>query len=73
MVDEKLLKYNINNTTQLEEALKIVWTEISKDVIRKLFQSMPTRLRQVISRKGYACCYWVLCLLNKNIQKKINK
>jgi len=57
MVDEKLLKYSINNTTQLKEALKIVWAEISKDVIRKLFQSMPTRLRQVINRKGFACCY----------------
>ncbi|CAF5195490.1 unnamed protein product, partial [Rotaria magnacalcarata] len=47
----------ISNMAQLEEALKTVWAEISKDVTRKLFQSMPTRLRQVINNKGYACCY----------------
>ncbi|CAM4753444.1 unnamed protein product [Rotaria magnacalcarata] len=57
IVDQKLLKYSISNMAQLEEALKTVWAEISKDVTRKLFQSMPTRLRQVINNKGYACCY----------------
>ena len=56
IVDQKLLKYSISNMAQLEEALKTVWAEISKDVTRKLFQSMPTRLRQVINNKGYACC-----------------
>ena len=57
IVDQKLLKYSISNMAQLEEALKTVWAEISKDVTRKLFQSMPTRIRQVINNKGYACCY----------------
>ncbi|CAF4569052.1 unnamed protein product, partial [Rotaria magnacalcarata] len=57
IVDQKLLKCSISNMGQLEEALKTVWAEISKDVTRKLFQSIPTRLRQVINNKGYACCY----------------
>ncbi|CAF5013827.1 unnamed protein product [Rotaria magnacalcarata] len=57
IVDQKLLKYSISNMAQLEEALKTVWAEISKDVTRKIFQSMPTRLLQVINNTGYACCY----------------
>ena len=43
----KLLKYNINNTEQLKNALKMAWMEISHDTIQKLFESMSKRIRQV--------------------------
>jgi len=54
-LDNKLLKFNINNTDQLKTALQTAWSEISNDVIPKLFESMPGRLRKVINRKGFAC------------------
>ncbi|CAM4922917.1 unnamed protein product [Rotaria socialis] len=33
ILDDKLLKYNINNTDQLKTALKMAWMEISHDTI----------------------------------------
>lgn len=57
MLDDKLLKFNINNIEQLKNALSMAWLEISSDIVRKLFGSMSTRLRQVIKRRGFACRY----------------
>ncbi|CAM4879112.1 unnamed protein product [Rotaria socialis] len=57
ILDDKLLKYNINNTEQLKTALKMAWMEISHDTIQKLFESMSKRIRQVIKRRGFASHY----------------
>ena len=55
IVDTKLLKLNIQNTDDLKTALQTVWTDISNDIIEKLFGSLPGRLRQVINRRGFSC------------------
>ena len=57
ILDDKLLKYNINNTEQLKNALKMAWMEISHDTIQELFESMSKRIRQVIKRRGFASHY----------------
>ena len=49
IADNKLLKLNIQNTDDLKIALQTVWTDISNDIIEKLFGSLPGRLRQVIN------------------------
>ena len=53
IVDNKLL--NIQNTDDLKTALQTIWTDISNDIIEKLFRSLPGRLRQVINRRGFSC------------------
>ena len=55
IVDNKLLKLNIQNTDDLKTALQTVWTDISNDIIEKLFGSLPGRFRQVINRRGFSC------------------
>ena len=55
IVDNKLLKLNIQNTDDLKTALQTVWTDISNDIIEKLFGSLPGRLRQVINRRDFSC------------------
>ncbi|CAF1252565.1 unnamed protein product [Rotaria magnacalcarata] len=57
ILDDKLLKFNINNTEQLKSAMQMAWLEISNDIVRKLFKSVPKRIRQVINRRGFACRY----------------
>ena len=55
IVDNKLLKLNIQNTDDLKTALQTVWIDISNDIIEKLFGSLPGRIRDVINRKGFSC------------------
>ena len=55
IVDNKLLKFPINTIDELKNALQIAWSDISKDTSRKLFESLPERLRQLINCKGYSC------------------
>ena len=55
IVDNKLLKLNKQNTDDLKTALQTVWTDISNDIIKKIFGSLPGRLRQVINRRGFSC------------------
>ena len=57
ILDDKLLKYNINNTEQLKNALKMAWMEISHDTIQELFESMSKRIRQVIKCRRFASHY----------------
>ena len=54
-VYNKLLKFSINTIDELKNALQIVWSDISNDTIRKPFESLPERLRQVINCKSYSC------------------
>ena len=55
IVDNKLLKFSMDTIDELKNALQMVWCDISNDTIRKLFESLPERLRQVINCKGYSC------------------
>ena len=55
IVDNKLLKLNIENPDDFKCALQTVWTDISNDIIEKLFGSLPGRLRQVINRRSFSC------------------
>jgi len=42
------------NTEHLKTAIKEVWIkEIDLDICRRLVESLPTRLREVIRNKGY--------------------
>ena len=53
--DNKLPTLNIQNTDDLKTALQTVWTDISDDIIQKLFRSLLGRLRQVINRRDFSC------------------
>ena len=53
--DNKLPKLNIQNTDDLKTALQTVWTDISDDIVQKIFRSLPGRLRQVINGRGFSC------------------
>ena len=55
IVDNKLLKFPTNTIDELKNALQIALSDISKDTSRKLFESLPERLRQLINCKGYSC------------------
>ena len=55
IVDNKLLKLNIQNTDEIKTALQTVWIDISNDIIEKLFGSLTGRLRQVINGRGFSC------------------
>ncbi|CAF3491798.1 unnamed protein product [Rotaria sp. Silwood2] len=57
ILDQKLLKVNINNMDDLKTALQSGWAEISNNTVQKLFESMPKRLREVVTRKGFHSCY----------------
>ena len=54
IVDNELLKFDIKNADDLKNALQIIWTNIADDTIKKLFESIFRRLRQVIICKGFA-------------------
>ncbi|CAF4343613.1 unnamed protein product [Rotaria sp. Silwood2] len=70
MLDDKLLKFNINNTEQLKTAMQMAWLEISNDTVRKLFESMPKRIQQVINRRGFAYRYESFYVLKRNMYQK---
>ncbi|CAK9820110.1 Transposable element Tcb1 transposase [Anthophora quadrimaculata] len=46
-----LLEHRIQHLNELE------WTKISREETRKLVQSMPKRLSEVLRRKGYPTSY----------------
>ena len=54
IVDNKLLKFDIKNADDLKNALQIILTNIADNIIKKLFESIPRRLRQVIICKGFS-------------------
>jgi hypothetical protein len=54
IIDNKLLKVTINYPDELKNAIQTAWSDILNDTIRKLFESLPERIRQVIKHKGFA-------------------
>ena len=55
IIDNKLLKFKINNVDELINALQTAWIDISKETVQKLFESLPERIRRVINCKGFSC------------------
>ena len=53
----RLTKYQITNVNQLKAKLLPEWDNISNDITRKLVQSMPHRLLDVIQHKTYQTKY----------------
>ena len=54
-MDDKLLKHSICNTEQLKNATIKIWNEISIEMIKKLYLSIPDRLEQVSQHKDFPC------------------
>ena len=55
IIDNKLLKFTINNIDELINALQTAWIDISKETVEKFFESLPERVRKVINCKGFPC------------------
>lgn len=53
----RVQKRHITSKTQLKEVLLQEWQNIGADVTKKLVHSMPRRLKEVISKKGYSTKY----------------
>lgn len=51
-VDRQIRNYPINNKNTLRAAIIDVWNNIPVNVCKKLVESMPERLREVILKKG---------------------
>ena len=47
IIDNKLLKFTINNVDELINALQTAWIDISKETVEKLFESLPQCVRKV--------------------------
>lgn len=57
ILDLAIRKRNISSREHLKTALAEEWAKISVEVTSKLVNSMPKRLSEVISNKGYATKY----------------
>lgn len=51
-IGRKLLEKNIRNKNDLKNEINTLWNEMSQDVTKKLVESMPKRLKEVIQNKG---------------------
>jgi transposase len=57
-----ILKQNVEKRTvrNKEDLVKVVedeWCKIDQDLIRKIIESMPKRISQVVERNGKKCDY----------------
>lgn len=57
LIDREVRKKKPSNLKQLEKIIKLEWESIPLDLIRSLVDSMPSRLKEVISNNGYATKY----------------
>jgi transposase len=53
----KAADYNVTNKDQLFESVRRAWNQVSVQYIRKLYHSMPRRLREVIQHRGGSTHY----------------
>lgn len=56
-LEVQIRKHAISNLNDLKAALKEEWKKISPDYTKKLVESVPNRLKSVISQKGYPTKY----------------
>lgn len=57
VLEKRLRKHNITSKTHLKELPVSEWQLIGSDVTRKLVNSMPNRLKEVIRLKGFPTKY----------------
>lgn len=53
----RLEKHSISSKAQLKEILQTEWDKIGGEVTKKIVDSMPNRIKEVIKRKGLATRY----------------
>lgn len=51
-IDKKLARVELNSMTELEEALQSYWSEITRQEVLSLIESMPRRVEAVIAARG---------------------
>ena len=56
-VERRMKKERPKNETELKQALLRVWQGIGQDVTKKLVNSVPNRLNEVIRMNGYPTRY----------------
>ncbi len=56
-VERRMKKEQPKNETELNESLLRVWRQIEREVLKKLVDSVPNRLNEVIRKKGYPTRY----------------
>ena len=56
-VERRMKKTNPRNVTELKECLVRIWENIESQVCKKLVDSVPSRLREVLRMKGYPTRY----------------
>ena len=56
-VERRMKKEQPKNEKDLQECLIRVWNGIEKPVLKKLVDSVPNRLNEVIRMKGYSTRY----------------
>lgn len=57
ILETNIRKHKISNKTDLKNALKMEWENISPSVTQKLVASMPNRLKSLTDNKGYHTKY----------------
>ena len=57
IIDNKLLKFLMNNLDDLKKGIENALSEISTNPREKFFQSMPKRVQYVVDFKGFPCNY----------------
>ena len=57
LLEHRIRQHHITTKEMLKEVLQLEWTKISREETRKLVQSMPKRLSEVLQRKGYPTSY----------------
>ena len=56
-VERRMKKTNPRNVTELKECLVRIWENIESQVCKKLVDSVPSRLHEVLRMKGYPTRY----------------
>lgn len=57
LVDREIRKRKHSNCAQLMDHIRSEWEQIPSNVLESLIDSMPRRLRAVVSNKGFATKY----------------
>lgn len=57
LLERRIRQHNITSKEVLKSVMIDEWAKITREDTKKLVQSMPKRLREVIKRKGYPTSY----------------
>ena len=58
-VERRMKKEQPKNEKELREALSRVWNEIEKGTLKKLVDSIPNHLNEVLRMRGYPTRYYL--------------